>query len=85
MPLRKLDLTYQSTRLSICSQLERHNHAATAAFQSASAGGMGRLEEWMAARDAAHDKLCHTVRDSREEEANCQIQKLSCNFPNLFH
>ena len=49
-----------------CSQVDRHNLAATAAFQSASAGGMGRLEEWMGARDEAHAKLCDTVRDSRD-------------------
>ena len=78
------DTTLFKYSLLFYSQLERHNLAATAAFQSASAGGMGRLEEWMAARDEAHDKLCHTVRDSREEEANCQISR-SCNFPNSFH
>ena len=65
--------TFPNYALLFCSQLERHNLAATAAFQSASAGGMGRLEEWIADRDEAHDKLCQTVRDSREEEANCQI------------
>ena len=51
--------------------MERHNLAASAAFQSASAGGMGRLEEWVGARDEAHTALCDTVRASRDAE--CQI------------
>ena len=50
--------------------MERHNLAASAAFQSASAGSMGRLEEWMGARDEAHAALCDTVRASRD--AKCQ-------------
>ena len=65
-------LTY--TLAFSCSQVDRHNLAATAAFQSASAGGMGRLEEWMGARDEAHAKLCDTVRASRDVDrlSNCK-------------